>query len=251
MFAGLAIGLAMELFVTLVWPRPPSGHPAIETLSIAYGYLINAVMPLVTPQNSIGPDLVSSGPLVGIAVFAAVACALVYVTLRGTFRQRIAGGGLVAGSIAFYTIAVVTNPNSFYDYARFDRDELARVWLARYGVVPSMMLAAVVVLAISLAVARGVTEAARVSVGKRATSTARRWLGERRGLAGGIALGVVAALLLVQFIPQDTRRSSGPQWSAQVTAAARACERLPASYVFHLSETIDWHVWLTCRTLDD
>ncbi|WP_345764677.1 hypothetical protein [Diaminobutyricibacter sp. McL0608] len=251
MFAGLAIGLAMELFVTLFWPRPPSGHPPIETLSIAYGYLINAVTPLVTPQNSIGPVLVSSGPLVGIAVFAAVACALVYVILRGTFTQRIAGSGLVAGSIAFYTIAVVTNPNSFYDYARFDTDELAQVWLARYGVVPSMMLAAVVVLAISLAVSRGVTGAARVSVGDRATSATRRWLGERRRLAGGIALGVVAALLLVQFIPQDTRRSSGPQWSAQVTAAARACERLPASYVFHLSETIDWHVRLTCRTLDD
>ncbi len=237
-FAGLAIGLTMQLFVTLVWPRSQSGNPPIETMSIAYGYLINAVMPLVTPQNTIGPVLASTGPLVGIAVLAVIACALAYVLFRGHAVQRITAAALVAGSIAFYSISVITNPNSFYDYARFGRDELAGVWLARYGVVPSMMLVAVVILAISIAVSR------------RHAGAGRRLLGDRKLLTGGVALGVVAALLLAQFIPQETRRSYGPQWSAQVTAAARECERLPAGYVLHLQETINWHVWLACRTVD-
>lgn len=238
MLGGLAAGLTMQLFVTLLWPRPQSGHPPVETLSIAYGYLINAVMPLVTPQNAIGPVLVGTGPTVGLAVLAGITGALAYVMIRGRTIQRIAAGGLITGSIAVYSASVLSNPNSFYDYARFDRDELTQVWLVRYGVVPSMMLAAIVVLAISLAVAR------------RSVGTRRRLLGERRRITGSVALAVVAALLLVQFVPQDTRRSAGPQWSPQVTAAARACERLPADYVFHLRETIAWHVWLSCRTLD-
>ncbi|WP_426515179.1 hypothetical protein ACPPVQ_11210 [Diaminobutyricibacter sp. McL0618] len=238
MLAGLGAGLAMQLFVTLFWPRGQSGNPPVEALSIAYGYLINAVMPLVTPQNSIGPVLVRTGPLVGVAVFAVVAGALAYVMVRGLRAQRITAAGLVVGSIAFYTLDVVSNPNSFYDYARFDRDELAQVWLVRYGVVPSMMLAAVVVLAISVAVSR------------RRAGDRDPLLGNHSVLAGGAALAVVAALLLVQFVPHDTRRSAGPQWSPQVTTAAQACERLPATYVFHLSETIGWHVWLTCRVLD-
>ncbi len=117
-------------------------------------------------------------------------------------------------------------------------DELARVWLVRYGVVPSMMLAALMVLAISVAVSR------------RHAGDRRHVLGDRRMLAGSAALAVVAALLFVQFVPQDTRRSAGPQWSPQVTADAQACERLPGTYVFHLDETISWHVWLSCRVLD-
>ena len=195
-------------------------------------------MPLVTPQNSIGPVLVSTGPIAGLVVFAVVAGTLAYVMMRGDRRQRITGGGLFAGSIAFYTLAVISNPNSFYEYARFDRDELARVWLVRYGVVPSMMLAAITVLAISVAVSR-----------RRAGDRHPR-LGNRRMLTGSAALAVVAALLLVQFVPQDTRRSAGPQWSPQVTAAEKSCERLPGTYVFHLSETISWHVWLSCRVID-
>jgi hypothetical protein len=243
MFAGLAAGLTMQLFVTLVWPRPQSGHPPVETLSIAYGYLINAVMPLVSPQTSIGPVLASTGPAVGLAVLGAIAGALAYVMLRGRMIQRIAAGALAAGSIGVYALSVLSNPNSFYDYARFDRDELARVWLVRYGVVPSMMLAAIVVLAIALAVARR-------SVGTQQRMTGQGMTGQRRRVAGSVALALVAALLFAQFIPQDTRRSSGPQWSPQVASAARACERLPSSYVFHLQETISWHVWLSCRIID-
>jgi hypothetical protein len=235
---GFGAGLVLQLVVTLLWPRPPSGHPPVEPLSIAYGYLINAAMPLATPQDSIGPVLAGSGPLVGLLVFAVVAGAFTYVLVRGGTHQRIAACGLLAGSLAVYSASVVSNPNTFYDYARFDRDELAQVWLARYGVVPSMMLAAIVVLATALAVAR------------RSSGGARRTLGERRRIAGTVALAVVAALLLAQFIPQFTRRSAGPEWSPQVTAAARSCERLPDDYVFHLRETITWHVWLSCRILD-
>ncbi|NEN06252.1 hypothetical protein G3T36_10225 [Diaminobutyricibacter tongyongensis] len=236
---GLAAGLTMQLFVTLLWPRPQSGHPPVETLSIAYGYLINAVMPLVTPQNAIGPVLASTGPAVGLVVLTAIAGAHAYVMIRGGTIQRIAAAGLVAASIGVYSASVLSNPNTFYDYVRFDRAQLEQVWLARYGVVPSMMLAAIVVLAVALAVSR------------RTVGTAKGLLGERRRrITGSVALAVVAALLLMQFVPQDTRRSAGPQWSPQVTAAARACERLPDDYVFHLRETITWHVWLSCRTLD-
>ncbi len=67
-FTGLGVGLSLQLFVTLFWPRGQSGHPQVEPLSIAYGYLINAVMPLVMPQNSIGPALVGTGAAAGLAV---------------------------------------------------------------------------------------------------------------------------------------------------------------------------------------
>ncbi len=250
MYAGLALGLAAQLFTTLVWPRAHTGNPADSPLSIVYGYLINAAMPLAMPENAIGPVFIATGALVGFAVVAIATASAVYVFIRGRGLHRIAAIGLLFGSFGFYAFDIVNNPQSFYDYAKFSTEQMRTVWLVRYGVVPSMMLAAVVLLAIALAVSRAASRIASLAASPVEPPTALRPPVNRTRIAAYLASALVAAMLLAQFVPQETRRSYGPQWSPQVASAARACEGMPADHVVAIAETITWHVFLTCSTLD-
>lgn len=144
---------------------------------------------------------------------------------------------LLSGSLVVYATSVIENPNSFYDYATFTRSEMETVWLARYGVIPSMMLLAVGVVAVS-AGARG--RAARVLDDRPMRGRMLRTL----------VLGGLVVLLLTQFVPQTTRRSAGPAWLPEVTAQGELCEKLPDSRIDALAETIGWKVRIDCGVLE-
>lgn len=55
----------------------------------------------------------------------------------------------------------------------------------------------------------------------------------------------------MQFVPQWTRRSSGPAWSPQVGARAEACEREPDATQHTFDETIGWKVTIDCAVLEN
>ncbi|MFF1633262.1 hypothetical protein [Leifsonia sp. NPDC058248] len=228
--AGLIAGMVVQLVVTLGWPRAGNTNPAVDPLSIGYGYLINAVMPLVIPQSQLGPVLASTGPAVGIAVVAAIAAAMVYVVLRGTRAQRLLVVAALSGSVLIYVASVATNPNTFYDYARLTSAQLSTVWLTRYGVVPSMLLALVLPVA------------AAIAFGRRHRRRAVSW--------SVIAVAAVsAALIVAQLGPQWTRRSDGPAWQPQLAAATAQCRRDDEVRFVNLKETIGWTVTVPCVDL--
>jgi hypothetical protein len=228
--AGLLAGMAAQAVVTLGWPRAQDTNPAVDPLSIAYGYLINAVMPLVVPQARIGHVLVATGPAVGIAVLALIVAAAAFVAVRGTRGQRVLVVAALSGSVLIYVASVVTNPNTFYDYARFASAQLSNAWLTRYGVVPSMLLALVFPVAAAIALRRPHRR------------VAFRWT------VVAVA-GLAAALIVAQFGPQLTRRSYGPAWQPQLAAATAQCRRDDELRFVNLKETIGWSVTVPCSDL--
>ena len=232
-------GVAIQLCVTVIWPRGPSGNPPVDFWSIPYGYLINAVTPLWIPQDSIGVVVAWGGPALCIALALPFAVAAFVVLRRGSSIQRVAATALIVGSVIVYSVSVIENPNGFYDYADMSAAQLGSLWLARYGVVPSMMLCSLVLLAVGVIVAR--------------RRSAVRLPATRHSSRGAIVTPVVVGLvvlLLVQFFPQSTRRSSGPEWQPQVAALSSRCESLPDGRSVHLRETIDWSVTVPCGLLE-
>ncbi|GAA4141052.1 hypothetical protein [Leifsonia shinshuensis] len=241
--ASLIAGLAVQLVVTLGWPRAENTNPAVDPLSMAYGYLINAVMPLAVPQAQLGHVLAATGPAVGLGVLAVVVATALYVVVRGSRAQRLLVIAALAGSVLLYTVSVAANPNTFYDYARLTPAQLQTAWLTRYGVVPSMLLALVPAVAATVALARRREAAVRRALGGPAPRPWRVW----SVLA---AAGLSAALILAQAGPQFTRRSDGPAWQPQLASAAAQCRRDDELRFVNLKETIGWSVSVPCRSLD-
>ncbi len=233
--AALLVGVLAQLAVAVAFPRGGSGSPQDSPLSIAYGYLINAVMPLAVPQLSIGPVVAATGPLVGVLLLVPLVAALVFVLRRGSLRERQVVIALAAASVLIYVASVVANPHPFYDYAALSHSGLVGLWLVRYGVVPSMMLAAIPLLALAIAITR-----------RRHGDTARSPLAAPGLIIVCVAL---ACSLVMQFVPQDTRRSAGPAWQPQLSAAAKECQALPDDSRVLIAETITWHVSLPCDDL--
>jgi hypothetical protein len=228
--AGLLAGIAIQLIVTVGWPRPQNTNPVVPPASIAYGYLVNGVMPLVVPQDQIGPVLAASGPALGLTVLLAVLAVAVYVIRRGGPMQRTLVLAALGGSALVYAAGVAANPNTFYDYAQFTAAQLQNAWLTRYGVVPSMMLATIP--AVGAAVA------------------ARRHPGWNPLKASVLAAAAVSCVLIVaQVGPQFTRRSFGPAWQPQIAAAVQQCRTDDDTSSVALRETIGWHVAVPCRDL--
>jgi hypothetical protein len=253
---GFAIGALAQVAVTLVWSRNPNTTAPAGLASTLYGYLINAVMPIWLPQSAIGPALVAGGGAFALVLpFVAAAAVAVW---HGSPRQRIAVIGLAAGSLTVYGVSIALNPAPFYDYASMSPSQLATVWLARYGVVPSMMLLAIPLVAVSTVTGRaGVGSALprRIPprIRARRTPRIRTRPGPRTTVGATSArlavVGVVLVLVLAQFVPQYTRRSAGPAWQPQLASAEKYCEGKPGRAFATLKETISWHVDVACWRL--
>jgi hypothetical protein len=155
---------------------------------------------------------------------------------RGSLLGRLSSLRFAAGAggrtetrclaVLIYGASVHANPQSFYQYARMGSAALKSVSLVRYGVVPSMMLCALIPLA---------------------CATGLRF---RRDTAARVAAFVLVLLLLVQFGPQDTRRSDGPAWQPQISALQPICKRLPGQALVAVKETLGWHVDIQCGRIE-
>ncbi|MEO6941711.1 MAG: hypothetical protein ABI124_01705 [Terrimesophilobacter sp.] len=232
--AGLLLGVAAQVLVTVLWPRGASGNPPLGAASITYGFFINSVVPLWIPQMSIGPAVLWGGIALCLVLFLPFVAAIVVSVRFGSSTQRVAAIGLFAGAISVYSCSVMENPQKFYDYARLSPHALDQLWLVRYGVVPSMLLCALAVLAIAIVVSRIQSDKPAPSI---------------RMFAAYAAVALVVVTLLVQFVPQDTRRSSGPAWQPQIIALRGVCSTLPGSSTVHVDETIGWHVTVPCALI--
>jgi hypothetical protein len=234
---GLLSGVVVQLAITLLFPRSSSHGTPDSPASLAYGYLINVVMPLGVPERAIGTTLAAVGPAIGIAILLVILLAFAFVTVHGSRIERIVVAALLIGSVGIYASSIIVNPNGFTQYAGLTHQQLLSVWLVRYGVVPSIMLAAIVPVAWGVAVASRGSAIGPSRAGRLVTV----------GLA--MLMALLALSLALQFTPAETRRSNGPAWQPQLAAAREACESLPGTSRITLDETISWHVSVPCAML--
>jgi hypothetical protein len=230
------LGIAIQLFVTIFWPRHHSSNPLIGLPSLLYGYLFNSAVSVWVPQHQAGAFAVQFG-VAGCALLALPFVAAFCVILRwGTRRSRLFATALVVLSVTVYVVSVEDTPRPSYNYASLSPSELAITVPIRYGVAPSMLICALIPIACALIVARlrvGMIDRPRVS----------------RGFVAAASI-VLCAAMVVQFVP-PTRRSLGPQWQPEVAAAAQLCRKLPDTTRVSLAETIGWHVEVPCGILED
>jgi hypothetical protein len=235
-------GVVAQLIATISVPRATSAGHLLGPGALAYGYLINGVMTIFDPNpKAVGFLITLGGPVIGLMLLMPFAVATGYVLVSGSAVQRILASALGAGSLVLYPLAVEISPGPFYDYPAMSRTQLADPWLARYGVVPSMFLIALIPLACAVWARQ-----------HRTTSAAGRPSIQRSILVPTVLLSLMI-LLVVHLVPAATRRSGGPVLATQVTAQEAACTGQPVDRPVTLvgDPGPGWKVELTCGYLRD
>ncbi|GAA4267384.1 hypothetical protein GCM10022256_29960 [Frondihabitans peucedani] len=236
----ILVGGVFQIAASLTAPRGHSGAVANRPASTVYGYAINSAMTIWSGNSHvIGWALVRFGPAAPVAALLPVVLAAVWVFRFGTRDQRWMVTTLLVSSLVLWVVAVKTNPGPYYEYASMTRARLATPWLSRYGVVPSMELLAILVIALGVH---------RRSPGPARSDDAR----VRRTLAPRAVVGLVLLVCaLVSFVPSATRRSSGPEFAPQVMAAERSCSgRAVTTPVVLLSPPHpNWKITIDCGRL--
>lgn len=204
--------------------------------SVAYGYLINSVVPIWAQQHAVGPLVAAGGFWVCLLLFLPFVALLGFILWRGSRIQRVAATSAAVLSIVVYAVSVWTTPEARYEYASLSATQLSQLSTLRYGVLPSMLILALVPLGATVALHRP----AAGPRGRRAV----RWALVAT-LSGALLLSVV-----VHLAPQYTVRTNGPQWMPEATAAESYCARAPDSSTVALAETLDWRVNVPCWRLE-
>jgi hypothetical protein len=224
---GVLLGLAGQGVGMLVAPREQINEGDRGPLSLAEGYLVDAVAGAWTGSEHVVGDLVLHHgllPLVPTVLPFVIAAA--YVLRRGRPEHVLTGGALLVASLVIWTAAGLLNPWPGLEYLSYVDLQWERFELVRYGIVPALLLVAIVVLAADVAHDRG----------HRLTSWA--------------VLGALAVAAGVAFdVPHQTR-DDGPRWDDEVEIARERCE--PARPSAGLSVPIapdGWWVDLRCAEL--
>jgi hypothetical protein len=247
------LGVVLQVVATLIAPRGSSGAHAVDLASLGYGYLINCVMTIVSANPVVlGPLILGFGPFVGLLILVPFIGLAIYAIRRGSQLQKIMAATLVFGSVALYVVAVEISPGIFYDYAAMSKVQLAVPWLARYGVVPSMFLLALIPLAVVVSRRGNAVDTRRASPvllhAARTGSILERFT--RDGFRFAVLL-ILLAVMVASFTPASTRRSNGPQWQPQVARQEARCVGLSPSAQVSLTgaPSAGWKLSVTCTQL--
>ncbi|MDQ1583833.1 MAG: hypothetical protein QOF36_1887, partial [Microbacteriaceae bacterium] len=214
------VGVSAQVLTTLLWPRGHSTAELIGPVSLAYGYLINCVMTIWLPSAlDIGKLLTGVGPIACVVFLLPFLAAAAWGLRYGNRLKRVLVVTLLLASVVLYATAVEISPGTFYDYARETAQQIADPWLARYGVVPSMMLLALIPIAVTTRRPGAAIAGLRMPLQPTVAQTLRRVT--RLAVPWAASL-LVVTLMLAQFAPASTRRSGGPLYEPQVAAQTRA-----------------------------
>lgn len=233
-------GGALQILAYISAPRAHSTAAANDMSSTIYGYLINAVMTIWNANGpTIGRALVHYGPAAAIVALVPIVIAAVWSLRFGTRDQRWLVVTFLAASVVLWVLAVKTNPHTYYEYSSYTTADLANPWLTRYGVVPSMELIAVMVIALGV---RWPPAAEKALL-----DTARRRVPIARLVVGTVLL----AFVLTSLVPASTRRSGGPEFAPQVIAAEHSCigKAASAPVVLASPPAAGWKIYLDCGRL--
>ncbi len=228
---GPGLGIAAQLVTTVLAPRAQATATQDSPASIAMGYLINAVLPNLAPQDQIGSMITHGGVLLAVITLLLL-IALVGLSWRASAgSQRVAVLAAAGCSTVVWTVSVVDNPARFYNYAAMTPAQLEHVWLTRYGVVPAMLLISIALIATDVLLRGNPRRSVPFAV-------------------AAVTLALVGVCLFGNYLPTYTRRSAGPSWSAQIPAAQYACRTQPDRSRIVLNETLGWKVPVSCTYLD-
>lgn len=202
--AGLVLGLTCQFSTTLTFPRSPSSGYPVNAVSIIEGWFLNSSSALVFGDSE---SIILNIHTFGAApiVLAATPFLLLFVfTLKeGLPAHRLLAVVMLAASFASWAAAQVVNPQPFFDYSSFGREEWNTFFLSRYSTAPSLFLLALIPLAAAVVKAR--------------------WKSVSAGL-----LGAFLVLQVVFFFPSGVARTDGPAWNEGVGHARQACEADPS-----------------------
>lgn len=230
-------GVLAQALATLAVPRTPSSAHPIGPASLAYGFLINCVTTIYDPNpKAVGDVLTAGGPILALVMLVPFVVAGGYVARRGTPHQRLLAVSLIAGSLILYPLAVEISPGTFYGYASMTHTQLSDPWLARYGVVPSMFLLALIPLAIV------------VFLQQRGRPLPPRPGSQARAAIPWIATIALILVLTTHLVPETTRRSNGPVWATQVMEKAATCSA-GSTVTLVGAPGPNWKVDLNCSDL--
>ncbi|MDH6182547.1 hypothetical protein M2152_002729 [Microbacteriaceae bacterium SG_E_30_P1] len=205
---GLAVGLALQVATTLLFPRPSTaGWQGLSSLLV--GYLYNAVLPLAnTDAGWQVAVILAGGPLLPALIAVPFAAATVVVVVWGNRMQRVLVITLVLASGATYAAAAINDGSYYFRYTHhLNADGFEGILTVRYGVAAGLLLAATVPLAAAVAYR----------------------LAQARGVEWPIVTSraVLAALLTLMIFSGsqvDSSRDSGVAWSTNVDEAREECD---------------------------
>jgi hypothetical protein len=229
---GVVLGSALQVAAYLLSPRDPGATIQPPLLSTVQGYLYHVPMGAVFPSRQLKAMWVLQFGWWGAAlVLLPFLAALAWVLWRGVAVERIAAVALAVGSAVAWSAAYVLNSNPDYFTSLIPVELAVHLHLTRYGVVPSMYLLAVVLLATSVAWRVGVLRRTAVVV-----------------LVGVLAVTVVGAAL-----PHQSARAAGPDWAAGIEQARLECaaDDAPDRTVTVATAPEGWAVEVPCDRLRD
>ena len=209
LLGALVVGAAWQLATTVLSPRP-STTQWYGLWAVVKGWLVNSVLPLITPA----PDrqlalLNSTGVLIPALLALVLGIAAGYLLWRGGGEQRLLTVTLLLASAAIYGGGAVADGSPVFNYSA-PSDEW--IWLlnSRYGVSSGLMLAGVVPLWASVWVER------------------RAAVGSSRGPA--LVAGLTLLSMILMFVFGSTQAYSSrvaESWSTSVSGAELECEGVP------------------------
>ncbi|MFH5877832.1 hypothetical protein [Arthrobacter sp. NA-172] len=198
--AGLALGLACQIYATLTHPRGGSASYHLDPLSALYGWFLNTSGPIVYGTSTrVMQQIISFGPAPMILAALLVVAVFVAVLILGSKRDKWLAGLFLTASVVIWCGCVFSNPAHYLDYASFSASDWKTIFLfGRYSVVPTMFVLALLPLFASAM--------------------------SRFGKSAPAAVLVAFSLLLASmYFPPSTSRDNGPVWAEQVLIGRNLC----------------------------
>ncbi|MFI2753062.1 hypothetical protein ACGIF2_06470 [Cellulomonas sp. P22] len=200
--AGLLVGLVAQVLGAP--DRAPRTSPVPAAEDVISGYLVNAVLSLWWgSEEAITLTVIRFGWGAAALVLVPSCAALILVLRRGTPTQRLAAITFPAASVVLWSAALlISRPEA--GWSRPDASSTRVLTLLRYAVVPSMLLLAALILALTV-------------------------LPRHPGAYAAAAVVMTPLLVaaVTNFSPALTSRSNGPEWAPEVREALEECREDP------------------------
>jgi len=228
---------AVTALVTERVSRPGSPAPS----DVLAGYLLQPVAGAWDPDvgAAVGAVL-DHGWAVLLVPAAALLVLLAAAVVVGPLRARWMVVALAGASIAVWTAALVANGSAGQPWST-PSPAMTGLPPQRYAAAAGMLLLGSVVVA-----AGALVDGARWSL--RGARRGPRWARVAGALAGGCLVLLVVLAGVRAAGPQETRRSDGPVWAAQIPAAVAACRADPTLVEVDV-RTAPWSAQVPCTML--